>query len=93
MTRSELINRLAAWPPQFAAKDVELAVRVILDALSSAVSQGKRIEIRGFGSFSLNHRRPRQGRNPRTGQIVPVPAKRLPQFKPGKDLRESVTAK
>ena len=93
MTRSDLIDRLAAWPPQLTAKDVELAVKIILDALSSALAQGKRIEIRGFGSFSLNHRRPRQGRNPRTGEIVPVPAKRLPQFKAGKDLRERVTAK
>ena len=93
MTRSALIDRLAAWPPQHTAKDVELVVKIILDALSSALAQGERIEIRGFGSFSLNHRRPRQGRNPRTGEIVPVPAKRLPQFKAGKDLRERVTAK
>ena len=93
MTRSELIDRLAAWQPELTVKDAELAVKAILDALSSALSQGERIEIRGFGSFSLNHRLPRQGRNPRTGKIVPVPAKRLPHFKAGKDLRERVSAK
>jgi integration host factor subunit beta len=93
MTRSELIDRLAAWHPQSGAKDVELAVKIIIDALSTALSQGERIEIRGFGSFGLNHRLPRQGRNPRTGEIVPIPAKRVPRFKVGKDLRERVTAK
>jgi integration host factor subunit beta len=93
MTRSDLIDRPAAWPPQLTAKDVGLAVKIIFDARSSALAQGKRIEIRGFGSFSLNHRRPRQGRNPRTVEIVPVPAKRLPQFKAGNDRRERVTPK
>jgi integration host factor subunit beta len=93
MTRSELIDRLAAWHPQLTAEDAELAVKAILDALSNAIFQGERIEIRGFGSFSLNHRLPRQGRNPRTGEVVPVPARRLPQFKAGKDLRERVSAK
>jgi integration host factor subunit beta len=91
MTRSELIDRLAAWHPQLTAEDAELAVKAILDALSNAVFQGERIEIRGFGSFSLNHRLPRQGRNPRTGEIVRIPAKRLPHFKAGKDLRERVS--
>jgi integration host factor subunit beta len=93
MTRSELIDRLAAGHPQLTAKDAELAAKIIVDALSSALSHGARIEIRGFGSFRLNHRLPRQGRNPRTGKIVQVAAKRVPQFKAGKDLRERVTAK
>ncbi len=93
MTRSQLIDRLAAWQPELTVKDAELAVKVILDALSGALYHGGRIEIRGFGSFSLNHRLARQGRNPKTGKIVPVPAKRLPHFKAAKDLRERVTAK
>ena len=93
MTRSELIDRLAARHPQLTVNDVDQAVKVILDALSTTLAQGARIEIRGFGSFSLNHRLPRQGRNPRTGEIVRIPAKRLPYFKAGKDLRERVTVK
>jgi integration host factor subunit beta len=90
MTRSELIDRLAGRHPQFTAKDVDLAVLNILDGLSNALAQGNRIEIRGFGSFGLIQRLPRQGRNPKTGEIVLVPAKRSPRFKAGKDLRERV---
>jgi len=90
MTRSELIDRLVARHPQFTAQDVDLAVKVVLDALSSALAKGNRVEIRGFGSFGVNHRLPRQGRNPKTGEIVQVPAKRSPRFKAGKDLRERV---
>ena len=93
MNRSQLIGRVAAWQPELTVKDAELAVKAILDALSNALCQGDRIEIRGFGSFSLYHRPPRQGRNPRTGKIVPIPAKRLPHFKAGKGLRERVSAK
>lgn len=90
MTRSDLIARLAERHPQLLAKDAELAVRVILDAMSASLSRGGRIEIRGFGSFGLNYRPPRQGRNPKTGDKVKVPAKYVPHFKPGKELRERV---
>jgi integration host factor subunit beta len=91
MTRSDLIAKLAKAHPQLLAKEAELAVKVILDALSSALSRGGRVEIRGFGSFGLNYRPPRQGRNPKTGEKVGVPAKYVPHFKPGKELRERVS--
>lgn len=90
MTRSELIERIADLHPQLQLKDAELAVRVILDALSDALSKGGRVEIRGFGSFGLNYRPLRQGRNPKTGAKVKVPAKYVPHFKPGKELKERV---
>lgn len=90
MTRSELIIRLDAHFPQLTTKDAELSVKAILDALSEALAKGNRIEIRGFGSFTLNYRPPRNGRNPKTGETVPVPAKRVPHFTPGKELRERV---
>lgn len=90
MTRSELIARLAANFPQLTTKDADLAVKAILEAQSNALARGDRIEIRGFGSFALNFRSPRNGRNPKTGESVPVPAKRVPHFTPGKELRESV---
>ncbi len=90
MTKSELIARLAARFPQLAAKDADFAVKVILDALTDALARGDRIEIRGFGSFTLNYRPPRLGRNPKSGEKVQVPAKYVPHFKPGKELRERV---
>ncbi len=90
MTRSDLISRLAERYPQLLAKDTELAVKVILDAMSETLAQGGRIEIRGFGSFALNYRPPRTGRNPKTGEKVQVPAKYVPHFKAGKELRERV---
>jgi len=90
MTRSDLISRLAERYPQLLAKDTELAVKVILDAMSDTLAQGGRIEIRGFGSFALNYRPPRTGRNPKTGEKVQVPAKYVPHFKAGKELRERV---
>ena len=90
MTKSELIARLAARFPQLAAKDADFAVKVILDAMTDALAQGDRIEIRGFGSFALNYRPPRLGRNPKSGAKVEVPAKYVPHFKPGKELRERV---
>ena len=92
MTKSELIARLAERFPQFVAKDAEIAVKVILDAMTEALARGDRIEIRGFGSFSLNHRPPRVGRNPRSGERVEVPEKWVPHFKAGKELRERVDA-
>ena len=92
MTKSELIARLAERFPQLVAKDAEIAVKVILDAMTEALARGDRIEIRGFGSFSLNHRPPRVGRNPRSGERVEVPEKWVPHFKAGKELRERVDA-
>ena len=90
MTRSDLIARLAELHPQLQTKDAEFAVKVILDTLSATLSRGGRVEIRGFGSFGLNYRPPRQGRNPKTGDKVKVPAKYVPHFKAGKELRERV---
>ncbi|MGA8147344.1 MAG: integration host factor subunit beta [Gallionellaceae bacterium] len=90
MTRSDLINKLAEQYPQLLVKDVELAVRVVLDTMSSTMARGGRIEIRGFGSFALNYRPPRTGRNPKSGDRVLVPAKYVPHFKAGKELRERV---
>lgn len=91
MTRSDLIVRLAELHPQLLTKDAELSVKVILDTLSATLARGERVEIRGFGSFALNYRPPRQGRNPKTGEKVKVPAKYVPHFKAGKELRERVS--
>ena len=93
VTKSELIAKLAARYPQLVAKDAELAVKMILDAMGKSLSQGQRIEIRGFGSFGLNYRPPRTGRNPKSGERVQVPAKYVPHFKAGKELRERVDIK
>ena len=90
MTKSELIDRLAERFPQLIAKDAEFAVKMILDAMSSSLVRGDRIEIRGFGSFALNYRPPRLGRNPKSGEKVQVPEKYVPHFKAGKELRERV---
>ncbi|EAT13127.1 integration host factor subunit beta [Bermanella marisrubri] len=90
MTKSELIERITEKHPEMSAKDIELAVKTILDTMSQALSQGERIEIRGFGSFSLHFRNPRVGRNPKTGEAVPLKGKYVPHFKPGKELREQV---
>ena len=90
MTKSELIARLAARFPQLVAKDTDFAVKMVIDAMAEALAQGDRIEIRGFGSFSLNYRPPRVGRNPKSGQKVQVPEKYVPHFKAGKELRERV---
>lgn len=90
MTKSELIEMLAARQPQLEYRDVELAVKELLEQMSHALAKGERIEVRGFGSFSLHYRPPRVGRNPKTGEAVSVPDKYVPHFKPGKDLRERV---
>lgn len=90
MTRSELIEAMAQRFPQLVQKDAELAVAEILGAIGSTLSSGGRVEIRGFGSFSLNYRPPRTGRNPKTGEVVSVPAKWTPHFKAGKELRDVV---
>jgi integration host factor subunit beta len=90
MIRSDLITHLAELHPQLLAKDAESVVKVILDALSDTLSKGGRVEIRGFGSFGLNYRPPRTGRNPKTGGSVKAPAKYVPHFKAGKELRKRV---
>ena len=90
MTKSELIARLAERYPQLVAKDADFAVKTLLDAMTDALSAGQRIEIRGFGSFGLNYRPPRIGRNPKSGDRVQVPAKYVPHFKAGKELRDRV---
>ena len=90
MTKSDLIVRLAERFPQLVAKDADFAVKMILDAMSEALANGDRIEIRGFGSFALNYRPPRVGRNPKSGDKVSVPEKWVPHFKAGKELRERV---
>jgi integration host factor subunit beta len=92
MTKSELIARLAENYTQLVTKDAEFAVKTILDEMANALARGQRIEIRGFGSFALNVRPPRIGRNPKSGDKVMVQEKRVPHFKPGKELRERVDA-
>jgi integration host factor subunit beta len=93
MTKSELIARLAERHPHLVAADAELAVKTIIDAMVSSLVEGERIEIRGFGSFSLNFRPPRLGRNPKTGDKVQVAGKYVPHFKAGKELRDRVDFK
>ena len=90
MTKSELIELIASRQTQLPAKDVELAVKTIIEHMSQTLSAGERIEIRGFGSFSLHYREPRKGRNPKTGDAVQLTGKYVPHFKPGKELRERV---
>lgn len=90
MTKSELVEKLAARFPQLLLRDADISVKTILDAMSDALADGHRIEIRGFGSFGLNRRPPRVGRNPKSGERVLVPEKRVPHFKAGKELRERV---
>jgi integration host factor subunit beta len=90
MTRSELVNRLQSRFPNLTIKDVTAVVNVILDAVTETLAADDRVEIRGFGSFKINSRPPRVGRNPKTGETVMVPAKVAPHFKPGKELRERV---
>ena len=90
MTKSELIEVLARKQTQLAYRDVELAVKTMLEHMAQTLASGERIEIRGFGSFSLHYRPPRMGRNPKTGEAVALSAKYVPHFKPGKELRERV---
>jgi integration host factor subunit beta len=90
MTKSELIEMIARTQSHLPQKDVELAVKCMLEHMSHSLSSGERIEIRGFGSFSLHFRPPRIGRNPKTGESVALPGKHVPHFKPGKELRDRV---
>lgn len=90
MTKSELIEAIGRKQAQLPYKDVELSVRTLIEQLAQALATGERIEIRGFGSFSLHFRPPRIGRNPKTGEAVALSGKYVPHFKPGKELRERV---
>lgn len=90
MTKSELIELIAARQSQLSVKDVELAVKTVIEQMSETLAAGNRIEIRGFGSFSLHYRAPRIGRNPKTGESVGLAGKYVPHFKPGKELRDRV---
>ena len=90
MTKSELIERIVTHQGQLSSKDVELAIKTMLEQMAQALATGDRIEIRGFGSFSLHYRAPRVGRNPKTGQSVSLDGKFVPHFKPGKELRDRV---
>ena len=91
MTKSELIERLAKRYPQLVTKDAEIIVQTILNAMCNSLMVGDRVEIRGFGVFNLHYRLPRNGRNPKSGEVVKVPAKYVPHFKAGKELRERAT--
>ena len=90
MTKSELIERLVQRQAHMSHRDVELAVKLLLDGVIGELAEGGRVEIRGFGSFSVHHRPARRGRNPKTGESVDIPRKFVPHFKPGKELRERV---
>ncbi|MFT4926339.1 MAG: integration host factor subunit beta [Phenylobacterium sp.] len=90
MTKSELIETLSIEYSHIAAKDIESSIKEMLDLMTGALAGGDRIEIRGFGSFSLHYRAPRTGRNPKTGETVQLEGKSVPHFKPGKELRERV---
>ena len=95
MTKSEMIERIyeaqsGAKDSSLASKDIEQAVKIVIEQMTSSLASGKRVEIRGFGSFSLRYRAPRLGRNPKTGESVGLPSKYVPHFKPGKILRDKV---
>jgi integration host factor subunit beta len=90
MTKSQLIERLADRARHIPSKDVEVAIKELLEQMAQTLQRGERIEIRGFGSFSLHFRAPREGRNPKTGEAVKLDGKYVPHFKPGKELRERV---
>jgi len=92
MTKSELIENIAAKQMQLSVRDIELSIKAIIDMMAQTLASGSRIEIRGFGSFSLHYRSPRVGRNPKTGDAVQLSGKYVPHFKPGKNLREQVNA-
>ena len=90
MTKSEIINILSRKQSHLSSKDIELSVKILLEQMSNTLTGGERIEIRGFGSFSLHHRGARSGRNPKTGERVHLASKYVPHFKPGKELRERI---
>ena len=91
MTKSELIELLTQRQAHLKGEDVDLAVKAMLEMMGGSLAAGDRIEVRGFGSFSLHFRPPRTGRNPKTGDAVALPGKHVPHFKPGKELRDRVS--
>ena len=92
MTKSELIERIVTHQGLLSSKDVELAIKTMLEQMSQCLATGDRIEIRGFGSFALHHRQPRLGRNPKTGEEIPITARTVVTFRPGQKLKEKVEA-
>lgn len=92
LSKSLLIEQLASKRKNIALRDVESAVKIILDAMVDTLHQGRRVEVRGFGSFSLHYHKPRVGRNPKTGDPVELKGKYVPHFKPGKEMRERVNS-
>ncbi|MDG1815050.1 MAG: integration host factor subunit beta [Glaciecola sp.] len=90
MTKSELIEKLMSTYDEVQTRDIEVAVKELLEFMAQTLQRGERIEIRGFGSFSLHYRAPRTGRNPKTGELVELTGKYVPHFKPGKELRDRV---
>jgi integration host factor subunit beta len=90
MTKSEIIDILSRKQSHLSSRDIELSIKLLLEQMGDTLSSGERIEIRGFGSFSLHHRKARRGRNPKTGESVDLTAKYVPHFKPGKELRDRV---
>ena len=91
MTKSELIARLAARNPHLYQRDVERIVATVFDEISKALAGGDRVELRGFGAFSVKKREPRTGRNPRTGEAIDIPASKVPSFKAGKGFKDAVS--
>jgi len=90
MTRADLIQALASRFPHLMVKDAEIATKEILEAIGTALARGNRVEIRGFGSFEVNYRPTRTGRNPKSGEKVQVPPKYVPHYKAGKEMRERI---
>ncbi|RII26676.1 MAG: integration host factor subunit beta [Geobacter sp.] len=90
MTKSELVEKIVESNSVLTRKESELVVNLVFDAMSAALRKGEKVEIRGFGSFTIRERGPREARNPKSGEVVRIPAKRTPFFKTGKDLRERV---
>jgi integration host factor subunit beta len=93
MTKRDLIDEVVKIYPRFSGRDAEVMVNAVFDSMTDALARGERIEIRGFGSFVVKHRQAREGRNPKTGALVPVAAKRVPFFKVGKELKLRVDGK
>jgi integration host factor subunit beta len=90
MTKAELVDKIAEKKPGLTRKQVEIVVNTVLDGIKDALSREDKVEIRGFGSFRVRHRRAKEGRNPKTGETVQVPPKKVPFFKAGKEMREMV---
>jgi integration host factor subunit beta len=92
MTKSELVTKLFGKLPTLKEEDITLSVALLLESVRVTLEKGRRVEIRGFGSFALNYRPPRNGRNPKSGEAVVVPSKYVPHFKPGKELKDRVNS-